>query len=177
MKRIIGLVILLFFTGCLSQAQKLPAFDIIAGFGFPEAFHIGCKMHAFKHSQLGLYYGNNLDFTSQEMYHSVTVDHQLHLGKVSEIDNRPPWFFRQGLSYAIDLNKYDLSDNIKFLFLIFSGGREFSISKKIGFSADAGLFLTLMEKNSEDYLHSWLDISFKDQFAWAFVRLQLYYSL
>ncbi len=106
----------------------------------------------------------------------MTLDHQYHFGKVSELSHRQVWFFGQGLSYAIDNSEYS---KIKYVFINLSIGREFNISPKIGLSFDLGLSRVLMEdetvKKPEE--KPWLDIPLKYFFALPVARLQLNYSL
>lgn len=173
MKKTLTLIIALFLHGFHCEGQELLTFDIIAGYGLPESFHVGFRIHAFEKSEFGLYYGTGLNSSDEESYNSLTIDHQYHFGRISELSQRQICFFRQGLTYAIDNQAYSKT---KVLFINLSVGREFNISPKIALSGDLGLFRVLKE-NEIIKKGSWFDIRYKDFLALPVIRLQLKYSL
>jgi len=142
----------------------------------PESFHPGFKIHAVEKSQFGIYYGNGLNFSNKYSCNSLTLDHQYHFDKLSEISHRQIWFFRQGLLYGIDNSEYS---KIKHFILNLSIGREFNISPKHGFLGDLGLCRSIVENETikDPDKDPRIDFKLKDFFALPVIRLQFYYSL
>lgn len=174
--KVIFLFIVLSLIGFHCKSQNCPSVSIVTGFGLPESFHLGFKIHAFKKNLFGLYYGNGLNFSSEYHYNSLTFDHQYHFDKITDLNQWPRWFFRQGLSYSKDNSEYS---EIKYLFLNLSIGREFNISPKIGLSADLGFFHTIMEKESiiNPNKSPWIDIDLKNFFVLPIIRMQVHFLL
>jgi len=163
-------------NGFLGYGQKLPTFDVVTGFGFTDAFHLGIKVHFLERNQIGIYYGNNLNL-GDGSYNSFSLDHQLHFGKTSDFSSRKVWFLRQGLTYSIENDYYS---EFKYLFLSFSIGREINISPKVGISIDLGLFHTLQEKErvkvEREHSLDNIRLDMKDFFVLPNLRIQFFYS-
>ncbi|NVO12308.1 MAG: hypothetical protein HXX16_20290 [Bacteroidales bacterium] len=173
MKKKSILIFVLLINILICQGQKIPTFDIVSGFGLPDAFHLGIKAHIFERNQFGIYYGSNLNLNNWS-YNSISLDHQLHFGKTSEFSKRKVWFFKQVLTYSTESGEFS---EIKFLFLNFGIGREINISQKTGFSIDIGLFHTLLE-NVRMKDHSPLVVTKSNEFfVLPNIRLQFFYSL
>ena len=166
--------ILLVMLGIYCYGQKLPTTDIVAGYGFADAFHVGFKAQVYKKGQLGIYYGNTLN-AGDYKYSSFGIDHQYHFGKVSEFSQRGVWFLKQGLNYSFENSSY--SDE-KYLLLLLSVGREFNISSRVGFSMDIGLLRALYKKETvkDPSKEPWFDLDVNDFAVLPNVRVQFFYS-
>jgi hypothetical protein len=144
MKKIL-FIILFIQIGLLCQSQTKASVDLTVGFGLPEANHAGLRIQLNPKNQIGLYYGDNLNFDVTKRYYCMTLDHHLHFGKVTEKSNRPVWFFREQLSYAMDKSSYS---NTEYFIIGLSLGRYFNISKRISIVGDLGLFSVIYEQET-----------------------------
>lgn len=88
------------------------------------------------------------------------------------LSQRPPWFCRQALTFAIDEDSYARRE---YWFFNLSLGRESNFNKNIGISYDAGIGIILSE-NKEIKGESFFDLDF-DFYVYPVVRIQLYFSL
>lgn len=177
MKHKLVLIQAMLLLGFYCQAQNTPSIDAVIGFGIPESIHAGIKVHAFKKSQFGLYYGNGSSISTNKYYRSITFDHQYHFGKTTAKSSRPVWFFRQGVSYADD--NIDEYAHYKYWFVDVSLGREFSLTPKLTLSGDIGVCKVIDETKTIKDLDKapWIDLPLEDFAVLPLIRVQLSYSL
>ncbi len=128
---------ILFF--CILNLPAQGKINVKAGAGFPELLNIG-GLYAFHQSQIGgsIGYGGHSVF-------SLTGDYFYHFGRLSDLSARKVWYSRWSFSYIKEKNEYEL---FKTRVLGTRIGREFNLSKSLGFAIDAGLTFRLSEEKT-----------------------------
>lgn len=157
------------------QVKRGPKYDAVVGFSLPEFYTVGCRMQPTKKNQFGIYYGDILRYYEHMYYNSLSIDHQLHFGRVNYNSNRGVYYFRQGITFGLENTPYS---SYKHLFGGLSVGRDFIICREIGLSGDFGFFKEIwgsenIRDNTGDRLFTF-DIA--DFFVLPVIRLQLFYS-
>jgi hypothetical protein len=173
MKRIIRLIIILSFLGCVSlEAQIIRTkLDVAAGFSFREYLHAGIRYQYLDITQLGLFIGTDGGLFP-EIVRTYSADHLIHFGNTSFLSNRPVWYARQGFTYKTSTE----SDRIyKFSYINLALGRDFSINNWLGVNADIGCIIQVREKM--EYKDPSLEPWYRTNWYWLpLFRIQLYYS-
>ena len=123
MKALFCILLIIAFSFSLdNQALGQEKVNITAGLGFPEMFNLGVR-YQLEQVQIGISAG----YIPGWVPISVATSLHYHFGGVSRLSNRRPWFVRMGLGYHDDL------------YLNYRIGRDFNISRKIGFEIGLGV--------------------------------------
>ena len=125
------------------------AFSATSGFGFTELANIG-----FQYQNEQTKYGFSIGIIpwSEDTYLSILCDIHLHFGEFSKLSNSKPWYFRFGLDYYKIKKTNEGSYKIQeMIYLIFRIGREFNISKKMGFYFDLGANIKVKYNSTDNY--------------------------
>ncbi len=121
--------------------------DVVGGLGIREFVHAGLRYQYTDITQVGLYYGGDLEF-GPEIIKTYAFDHFIHFGQISFNSGRPVWYARQGVTYSDEI--IDSQETVNRLFFVLGAGREFSVNTWLGFNVDAGINWQLVKKTSEN---------------------------
>lgn len=147
-KYIFVLVGLSLLTSHLYSQSKI---ELSTGFGWPGLLNIKCKygLNYQVGSSIGFLKVRNSYLTNEATitYFNYSFEIYDHVAGKSKFSDQPPWYINIGLGYnLVNTHEYNISqdplhisnDNIISIFSKI--GRTFNISKKIGFTADLGVF-------------------------------------
>lgn len=147
-KNIIALIGLSLLTNHLSSQSK---FELSSGFSWPGLLNIKCKygLNFQVGSSIGYLKIKDSYLTNEATITYLNYSFEIydHVAGKSKFSDQPPWYINIGLGYnLINTHEYNISqdplhisnDNIISIFSKI--GRTFNISKKIGFTADLGVF-------------------------------------
>jgi hypothetical protein len=137
------LMLLCIFGFCCSTplfAQE--KINLSAGTCLPELFNIGAR-YQLKQTQIGLSVGS-LPLKDEQVI-SVSGDLYYHFAGISELSERRLWYGRLGLIYLHNETKSLIG---KYLCLNTRIGKDFNITKKVGFEIDAGVIFLLTSKET-----------------------------
>jgi hypothetical protein len=146
--------------------------DIIGGLSAREYFHAGLRYQYTDITQLGIYYGGDIDIYP-EVINTYSIDNMIHFGLLSYHFNRPAWYARQGYTYVIST---EVDRKRKFSYVDLSAGREFGIKDWLGVNVDLGLILQVREKMewNDPAQDSW----YRNELQWMpLFRVQMFLSL
>jgi hypothetical protein len=123
-----------------SATAEVPRFAVGLGAGILELWHASGRVSLGQKIQIGIRLST---FTiNGDKVKIITGDIQQHFGSRPN-GNRPPWFMNLGLSYMTDENDTRRDEDIC---LPAGIGREFLISRHLGFQFDAGVWIRLRHK-------------------------------
>ncbi len=122
-------VLFCFSTSSLGQDK----ISLSAGIGILEFANVGVR-YQIKQSQIGVSAG--IYPTDEESIWSIAGDLHLHLGELSNLSSRKPWYFRFGFVYVQNDNSTGTGHKNYYLSIRF--GREINFSKKVGLYIDFG---------------------------------------
>ena len=144
--------------------------DIVGGLAFVEYAHAGLRYQYGPSSQVGLYYGGDLNI-KPEIITNWTAEHVYHFGKNNFYSNRPVWYTRQGFTISKQLES---GSTYKIGYLQLSIGYEFPLTNHLGLNFDMGLNCKVRQKTVESSGTVRVDPSW---YLLPLARLQLYVSL
>jgi hypothetical protein len=145
--------------------------DFVAGISAREYLHGGIRYQYTDITQIGFYFGGDVGMYS-EIITTYAIDHMIHFGKHSYYSNRPPWYARQGYTFAKSIES---DRTMKFSYINLSLGREFAINDWLGFNTDLGIIAQVREKTELD---SSSEATYKNKIQWMpLLRLQFFISL
>lgn len=116
--------------------------NLSAGTCLPELLNIGVR-YQLKQTQIGLSVGS-LPLKDERIV-SVSGDLYYHFAKVSELSERRLWYGRVGLIY---LNNETKSLIGQYFCLNIRIGKDFNLTKSVGFEIDAGVVFLLSSKET-----------------------------
>ncbi len=122
-----------------SVREKL---NLSAGTCLPELLNIGVR-YQLKQTQIGISVGS-LPLKEEQVV-SVSLDLYYHFAGVSELAERRLWYGRVGLIHLHNETKSLIGN---YLCLNTRIGKDFNLTKKMGFEVDAGVVFLLSEKET-----------------------------
>jgi hypothetical protein len=150
-----GFVFLCFVLFCMQARPQ--SLLVTAGIGFIDLTHAGVKLE-IKQFQAGFTVGNAL--IDKKVVYTSSLDLYYHFaGKSKEVKVKP-WYIRAGMNYY--KNETLLSRN-DIWFMKARLGREFNLSKRIGFFAEGGAVIlvihTYKDKDPNDDTENRIDFT------------------
>jgi hypothetical protein len=179
MKPVVVLVFLFIFLNEM-HAQELNFAQrtrLAVGASFTEAYYLGVQ-YRIKQSELALNAGSYLDFdrtTSRNYFVSVSPTFYQHLWGKSKKTDLKPWYLKvaaTGTSYSYHPTTTS-NQRGKVLYTKLHLGRDFNITKRLGFTISAGAYTELYRKSN------FADASYRGNHHITFpsIDLGLYYQL
>ncbi|MDF0705792.1 MAG: hypothetical protein VX772_06415 [Bacteroidota bacterium] len=135
--------------------------NVAATIGAPDLIGIGVRFQ-MRQSQIGLSYGFATINDSYDKTYIISAEYFNHFSGQSKFTNRRPWYFRGGFNYMVDEDDY-YKDT--YLYTSLRLGRDFNVSKKIGFTFDLGLMVELLHNEKEKQP---LEVPYWFNFDWGF---------
>jgi len=133
------------------------AFSANAGFGLIQGYLIGVNYNYSQNLSVGIDIGSHLGLASNldETLFSISIENNLHFGKVNRFDSKL-WYFGQQIMYWVK----DLSNaTVKTLSITPTLGVMLSISESLGISLELGptmnFTLEIDRKTPEDMIYNW----------------------
>jgi hypothetical protein len=148
MKKVQVFIVLTALVTITSNAQIIKTkLDLVGGIGAREYFHGGIRYQYTDITQLGLYFGSDLELREEQIT-TICFDHMIHFGQLSFISNRPAWYSRQGVTFSKNIE--GVNRTRKFTYLNLSFGREFNVNTWLGFNADLGFIWQVFSVTEEN---------------------------
>ena len=152
-----AIVLVLVLAAPLQSQHKI---GISAGFGFPEAFHVGLRYH-WPQTHVGVYYG------LAEDWRSAGIAMGFHIWGNSKHTPTKPMYFKAGL-FSNRGENFLFWDQLKYNSLELRGGYTFNFSPRLGLELEAGPALAFNLELDEKVKGSGLGAGFAGRF---FIRL------
>ena len=146
-----------------AQQKKSDKTKFVIGVSGPELFHAGITYRVASISQLGVNAGAGPSWGS--IWPSISLEHRLYVGQISERTNQRTWFFRQGTTFfpsAISSQQFTLN---------LTAGKDLIFkNNRSGITIDAGVFYLPESENSSIILIRSLNL-------WPALRFEFYFAL
>ena len=140
-------IVSVFSLCCYNQSYGQEKFNIAGGFGFPDLLNLGAR-YQIKQDTLQL--GISLGLADYER--AISGDLFYHFGGRSGLSNRPPWYFKGGITLLSSYQQEEESSEYAPILNI-RLGRDLNISKRIGMNLEGGLgyspFVPLLMEESK----------------------------
>jgi hypothetical protein len=159
----VALVITLFFfsLNLFAQQDKISKTRFVTGLSAPELLHAGVTYRIANASQFGLSVGAGPSLGT--IWPSISLEHQLYLGKNAEKTNQKTWFFRQGTTF------FPAAKSSQQLTLNLTVGKDIPFKNiKNGITVDAGVFYLPESERSSLILMKSLNL-------WPALRFEFYF--
>lgn len=155
-----GVLTALLVMVMMAPVHSQSKIGISAGFGFPEAFHLGLRYH-WPQTQLGVYYG------LAEDWRSTGIAMAFHLFGFSKHTLTKPFYFKAGL-YSNRMENFLLWERLKYKSLELRGGYTINFSPGFGLELEAGPAIAFRLELDYRYRNLGLGAGFAGRF---FVKL------
>jgi len=124
-------------------------FSVSAGVGLAESINIGSHFNA-GNFQTGIRFGVIPSMGTSSK--TITLDVAYHMLGNAKLSERRPWYTKASLHFYQEYEEKIAAD--KYVLASLKFGREFNITKKIGFHIDAGPVIPLSRNDAEK---GWLE--------------------
>ena len=146
MSKLLFLILPLLFLSHLGNSQEREKINFSIATGHNEGINLGLR-YQLNQMQVGLAFGTDFnkkkEINKPEIY---TGEFFYHFAGTAALSQRKPWYLRNGI--VLRKEDYEYTDLRTFIWSYnLRIGREFNISRKIGFSLDGGIIARLKTKN------------------------------
>ncbi len=133
------LLILITFSSEPNQIKAQDKITVSTGFGVPEWLFLGVKVPV---NQFQFEVTAGASPLKDDNLFSLAGNFYYHFAGTSTFSNLRPWYAKTGFYYMREDLEYNLHEYLLWNLRL---GREFNLSKNMGFAIDAGLFFFLKD--------------------------------